>query len=546
MSRSARTTRPVAFASAAFAWAILGPLPEAAAQPAFTTIMLSGDPVPGVSGSTFMRLADPRLSSSYHLAFWGDAGTTLAEDADDAIFIDRGTGPALLVREGSALPSPGVGGIAGVRLSPSGRAWFPGTITTLPNQAARLALFAEPAPGQPLQRPADEPLGGPFIAPLPTLDDAGTAVYLFNETFFSGCAPINVGDPAPLGTTTLPNGSTFRRLAPPVLASDGGVFVHAQASDVSTPAAWRQGLWRLDASCSLGAIVAEGDPAPGGPRTFTDLSREPMVDASGAVVFWAAAADAAQGERRHASTGLYRAEGGSIVRLIATGDTLPDGSIIGGVDHRAATAGGSGVLALVRLAAPALPGANSAIVSVRPGELPIVVLREGEPAPDGSGAAVGSLGPPSVNSVGGAAFIFSHAGTPQRRAVLAAAVRPGSTLWPLARVGDLFDIPGRGVSRTVRDLSFDHDAAAGAAQFVGRVVVFTLGFTDGSSGVFRAVLPAAAPVADITHDGVIDLADFFAFFEAYESASFPADLDENPGVDLADYFAFFQSFDTGT
>lgn len=65
-------------------------------------------------------------------------------------------------------------------------------------------------------------------------------------------------------------------------------------------------------------------------------------------------------------------------------------------------------------------------------------------------------------------------------------------------------------------------------------------------------LDAAAWVArfwacpgDVNDDRTIDLADFFAFFEAYDLQAAQADVNNDDSVDLADFFDFFGYFDTG-
>lgn len=71
-----------------------------------------------------------------------------------------------------------------------------------------------------------------------------------------------------------------------------------------------------------------------------------------------------------------------------------------------------------------------------------------------------------------------------------------------------------------------------------------------STGEALAVIPAAqfsrdnTCVADLTGDGQVDLADYFEFFNCYDSELPCADIDGNPGVDLADFFLFFAEFDS--
>lgn len=50
-------------------------------------------------------------------------------------------------------------------------------------------------------------------------------------------------------------------------------------------------------------------------------------------------------------------------------------------------------------------------------------------------------------------------------------------------------------------------------------------------------------VADLTGDTAVDLADFFAFFQCFDTGSPCADLDGSGAVDLVDFFAFFTAFD---
>lgn len=49
--------------------------------------------------------------------------------------------------------------------------------------------------------------------------------------------------------------------------------------------------------------------------------------------------------------------------------------------------------------------------------------------------------------------------------------------------------------------------------------------------------------ADVNGDGVVDLVDFFEFFECYDVQAACANVDADPAVDLADFFAFFEAWD---
>jgi len=70
-----------------------------------------------------------------------------------------------------------------------------------------------------------------------------------------------------------------------------------------------------------------------------------------------------------------------------------------------------------------------------------------------------------------------------------------------------------------------------------------VGTADAPGGPM-AVLLRPACAADLNDDGVIDLSDFFAFFNAFDTSDPAADVDDAYGVDLGDFFAFFNAFDS--
>lgn len=56
--------------------------------------------------------------------------------------------------------------------------------------------------------------------------------------------------------------------------------------------------------------------------------------------------------------------------------------------------------------------------------------------------------------------------------------------------------------------------------------------------------PIVCP-ADVDGSGVVDLADYFVFFNCFDATDLCADIDLSGEVDLGDYFAFFAGFDVG-
>lgn len=51
--------------------------------------------------------------------------------------------------------------------------------------------------------------------------------------------------------------------------------------------------------------------------------------------------------------------------------------------------------------------------------------------------------------------------------------------------------------------------------------------------------------ADLDDDGLVDLNDFFVFFNCWDLTGPCAEIDGVPGIDLGDFFSFFSSFDNG-
>lgn len=60
-------------------------------------------------------------------------------------------------------------------------------------------------------------------------------------------------------------------------------------------------------------------------------------------------------------------------------------------------------------------------------------------------------------------------------------------------------------------------------------------------GCYERSMPTC--LADTTHDGIVDLADFFQFFNDFDQNQPGADLDFSGEIDLSDFFTFFNAFD---
>ncbi len=518
------------------------------AQVQYTTIALTGQPAPGLTGLTFGTLADPRLSENFTTAFWSQLAPNLATSVDNAIWIDRGTGPVVAAREADAIPDPGIFGLVTPQLSGLGLLSLTIATKQTPTGPTRAAFTTQASPGSPLSIIATEPpqtssATNTFSFPIPRTDDGQSAYTVSPSSTVPGmlrtaAGNISTGDPAPVAGTTLPVGSLFRRFSPPVMNAAGDMVFRAWAGDTATVANWRQGLWKLSAgSLTPVAIVAEGDLGTEPGSVFTELGPTPQIDDEGRVAF-----SARLTVNGLPAGGLFRWNGAAVTRLIVAGEALQEGSLHAGVISSRFAMTPAGELAALVPVQEGGPSANAVILRIAPDNTQTIVIREGDQAPGLGAATIGTLLDPRLSSAGGLAFTATIAGDAVRRVGLFAQARQGSAFFPIASIGATFTPPG-GTAKTVRDLSFDHEQSpSGLSQFVGRSLVFTLSFTDESNALLRADLPAPEPVADVNLDGQVTLEDFFAFFNAWDASLPPADLDGTPGASLEDFFAFFNSW----
>lgn len=521
----------------------------ALAQVQYTTIALTGQPAPGLTGLTFGTLADPRLSDNFTTAFWSQLTPNLATSVDNAIWVDRGSGPVLAAREADAIPDPGIFGLVTPQLSGLGLLSLTIATKQTPTGPTRAAFTAQASPGSPLSIIATEPpqttsATNTFSFPIPRTDDGQSAYTVSPSSTVPGvlrtaAGNISTGDPAPIAGTTLPAGALFRRFSPPVMNASGDMVFRAWAGDTATVANWRQGIWKLSAgSLSPVAIAAEGDPSSDAGAVYRDFGPTPQIDNTGRVAFYARVTQNAV-----PLSGLFRWSSGTTTRLVLTNQTIADNTLHAGTISSRFAMAPTGELAALVPVQEGGPTANAVVLRIASDNSQSIAIREGDPAPGLDAATIRTLLEPRLSSVGGLAFTATIAGDPARRATLFAQARQGAAFFPIASIGETFTPPD-GTAKVVRNMSFDHEQnPSGLTQFVGRSLVFSLSFTDESNALLRADLPAPAPVADINLDGQLTLDDFFAFFNAWDASLPPADLDGVPGVTLEDFSAFFNSWD---
>ncbi|MBL9001097.1 MAG: hypothetical protein JNK25_08170 [Phycisphaerae bacterium] len=131
-----------------------------------------------------------------------------------------------------------------------------------------------------------------------------------------------------------------------------------------------------------------------------------------------------------------------------------------------------------------------------------------------------------------------------------------SGAWAASPSGDVELLAGAGVSftvapgdvRTVQRLQLMARGSSGpmnarALDVHGRVALI-LNFTDGSSGVFLAQIPAQCRV-DFDNSGGIDGGDVEAFFYAWAASEIRADMNLDGGIDGSDIAVFFDLWQEG-
>lgn len=94
------------------------------------------------------------------------------------------------------------------------------------------------------------------------------------------------------------------------------------------------------------------------------------------------------------------------------------------------------------------------------------------------------------------------------------------------------------------DGAINHEARALRRWDAALLVGGRFSTAAGQPSAYLASYGCPCP-ADITNDQAVDLPDFFAFFNTFDTAGPGADVDASGEVDLADFFAFFTHFDAG-
>ncbi|MBX5465970.1 MAG: cell wall-binding repeat-containing protein [Firmicutes bacterium] len=348
------------------------PFAAASTGPSFTVIAASGQSAPG--GGNFTAFGDPVINSQGLVSFQG--------------LLNGGAG--------LYLGSPG-------QLEPYALQGSPAP--------AGVGYFAAP--------PGDFNGSGAFPF-TPRLDSAGDAFYVGD--FYAGGNDLYADSAGVFMNTTkaaisgdpTPDGAQFQfdfdLEVPPQVSPNGTAALLTQLGPCTNNGAtcssgiylWSQGNWTR--------VVHQGDPTPEGDGTFAPTGPEdvmgfgpPAVNDAGQVAFTAHKVLSSGGQ---GADGLYLFNQSSLSKLVAQGDTLPDGRTAGGMYSvqygPAMNAGGTVAVLMDTVNSQGTPDGLGIYLFGPNGAQ--AVLHTGDQDPAGSGQYICNLGHPGLGNDGTIAF----------------------------------------------------------------------------------------------------------------------------------------------
>lgn len=544
----ASTTTALALIALAGTAAASGPI-------TYGTIAYTGQPAQGLpAGTIFADLADPRVSTDNTglEAFWAklSGGGTTANN-DTSIWTNLGGTYALAFRKGDAVVGTTdlLTGFGTPVLGPASRITTTGSLNTAA-QTMNLALLSDDGPSilTPIIR-EDASFTGLGLASaggggsLVFRSGDGTTIKRSNAGTLVDVA--KSGDPAP---DTGLAGAAFSRLWEPSQDQGDGVIFRAditftgQTAPMSGIFASRGGA--LHGIARFGTEVNTIEPG----AIIGDLSATPRL-AGSAAVFWAFVTSPFSTQT---VTAIFREESGVLAPVIRNGAAAPGlpGLTVSVLDRAVEVADDGTIVFSGGLSGPGVSAANnSAIWTWKPVGGFGLVAREGDQVPGaGSGTVFATLGRAGLSSSGRAAFTawLGGAGITGASNYGLFAGNSLNQLALIARTGQSFTLPAPGSgTKIIKDIIFDHGPAqSGLSQFhADGTLAFRLIFTDASSGLFTAKVPAC--FADVNGDGFVTADDFDLYVELFEAGDAGADFNNDGFVSGDDFDGFVAAFVAG-
>ena len=506
---------------------------------------------PGLgAGVDFASFDNAFLNSNGDVAFVGTvAGTGVVASNDTGIWSRVGGPLTVIAREGVGGTNPNLG--AGVYLSvihpnpvldANGKITYSGnlagtgidssnqygiwtTAAGLTVTNARSGTDSEPNLGPGVSFESFSVSGSPFYYARPIVNASGHLAF-FARLTGTGVNPSNnegiwsnaSGSLTPTVRTGsegpgLNGGATayFTQVREPVLNADGKIAFYGALAGTAVNTSNDTGIWTKSGG-NLVTVAREGSDGPGpnlgagvtfsssfNLRTgFTNIALNDV----GNVAFYGFVAG--PGITLANDTGIWSDVGGSltvVAREGADGPTPNLGSDIyfGQFDYRASLDfNAAGEIAFKGALTGTLVNSsnNTGIWSNAAGVLtPIARTGSDGPGPNlGPGIYFGDLSNPALNSQGDVAFLALLFGNGINSSNdVGLWVNAGGTLQKIVRDGDLFDVdPGINADlRTISSITILDPALESAERFFNDsgMLAFELRFTDGSRGIFTAIVP---------------------------------------------------------
>lgn len=507
----ARTTAASSIAALAVG-AVLATGQVAVAEVRYQTIALTGRPAQGAgAGVNYAALFTPGLNNSGQVALSASlAGNGVTPDNDQAIFVGSYSSPQLVAREGDPAPGAPAGvsyaSVTLPRLNDSGQMIYliqlRGLGVTTANDSALYAgSFASP---QIVAREGDPAPGttsnyGSFHSLA--LNDAGQVFYQVGLTFSGGHHALyggsanapqlvaRIGSPAP-GAPAGVNYSAFHTQ----LLTDAGVVAYAaELSGAGVTTANDEAIFG-GSLASPQMIAREGDPAPGAPAgvLYSRLAGGVSLNDAGQIAFRAMLK----------GTGVTGANEWAIFHgnVASPHMTLRSGTaahgLPAGVNYQillgTAQNNAGDLLYAATLTGSGVTFDNDDVLYAGPVSSPTLIARSGDHAPGTPAGVNYEFFSAAVMNDGGlvayTARLIAGGVTPDNDWALFAH-HPTLGQFLIAREGNPFDVGG-GDIRTIDGVS------PLALEFAGPgndgTIAMKLRFTDGTSGVFTAVVPEPA------------------------------------------------------
>lgn len=372
-----------------------------------SSIAVIGDPTP--IGGTFAKFEDrPNLNEAGDVVF---IAAVAGGRAARGIFLASSGAIKKLVAEGDPTPIGGV--FQGFRLgraapTKTGAALFVATVgggrghegifLASPGTVTKVVAGGDPEPtggifGHMDDRPSANEAGmvafnaeiikkktdtgqfwwrraGLLLQPVHFPTGADMGMFVASQVRFTKI--VGIGDPTPLG-------GTFDAFEPPVISPQGTLVLIGSISGGTTAGA----IFTVSGG-RIAPVLRMGDPAPGGGK-FGTLEGYGIND-RGEIAFRAFL------EGGRATTGFYLLSQGTVTKIAAAGDDLPDGRVFDAAVGRPMVDGRGGVVFKAQLRGGGRGTGREGIFRSVGGEIAKLVV---DPDPTPAGGTFGTLTPPS-------------------------------------------------------------------------------------------------------------------------------------------------------